>query len=700
MMPARPNPKLTPDRLARKAIVYLRQSSERQVQQNLESQRLQYALADRARALGWTQVEVIDSDLGWSAAMGAAPREGFARLLASVALGEVGLVLSREVSRLSRTDKDWCHLLEVCQLFDTLIGDAEQVYDVSLIDDQLVLGIKGTLSVVELKVLKLRLLQGMEAKARRGELIRILPPGYVTDGTGKVVKDPNVRVQEAMALIFRTFRETWSIRQTFKWFHAQGIELPVTRKRDGRVEVVFQLPTHSFIGHVLRNPIYAGAYVYGRRPVELTLVDGRPRKRHGRLRPPTDARVFIPDHHDGYIDWATYEEHQRMMRRNSLRHEREEGTGGVRAGHGLLARLLRCGRCGRKLHVWYWGKHGTAARYLCVGDFPAGGRYCVGFGGATVDRRIGEEVVRVLSPLGVRASLEALEQRRVTDAARREALARQLEQAEYEARRAFEQYHAVDARNRLVAAELERRWNVALEHVERLRSALAELEQATPALSEEERVTVRTLGERFADVWHSPACPPELKKKIVRTVLDEIIVTHDDATDTLRFTLHWAGGTHTALEMPKPRSGVGQATALEDLELIRRMAGRYGDDEIARVLNKLGRRTGKGKRWSQERVATARRNHEIPGQTRATQDPEILSLGRAAKEFQTSDTTIKRLVASGLLTVEQVAPWAPWEIRRADLEAEPIRGILEHLRRTGELVLPGMESAAQPSLFQ
>lgn len=700
MMPQWPNPKLTPDRLARKAIVYLRQSSPHQVQQNLESQRLQYALVDRARALGWTQVEVIDSDLGWSAAMGAAPREGFARLLASVALGEVGLVLSREVSRLSRTDKDWCHLLEVCQLFDTLIGDAEQVYDVSLIDDQLVLGIKGTLSVVELKVLKLRLLQGMEAKARRGELIRILPPGYVTDGTGRVVKDPNVRVQEAIALIFRTFRETWSIRQTFKWFHAQGIELPVTRKRDGRVELVFQLPTHSFIGHALRNPIYAGAYVYGRRPMELTLVDGRPRKRHGRLRPPTEARVFIPDHHEGYIDWATYDEHQRMMRRNSLRHEHEEGTGGVRAGHGLLARLLRCGRCGRKLHVWYWGRHGTAARYLCVGDFPAGGRYCLGFGGATVDRRIGEEVVRVLSPLGVRASLEALDQRRATDAARREALARQLEQAEYEARRASEQYHAVDARNRLVAAELERRWNATLEQVERLQRTLAELEQATPVLSEEERVTVRTLGERFADVWHSPACPPELKKKILRTVLDELIVTHDDATDSLQFTLHWAGGTHTALQMPKPRSGVGQATALEDLELIRRMAGRYGDDEIARVLNKLGRRTGKGKRWSQERVATARRNHEIPGQTRATPDPNILSLGRAAKEFQTSDTTIKRLVASGLLTVEQVAPWAPWEIRRADLEAEPIRSILEHLRRTGELVLPGMASVAQPSLFQ
>lgn len=694
------NAKLTAERLARKAIVYLRQSSPGQVQHNLESQRLQYALADRARALGWRAVEVIDTDLGWSASVGAAPRGGFDRLLAAVALGEVGIVLSRELSRLSRTDKDWCHLLELCGIFDTLVGDHEQVYDVNLLDDQLVLGIKGTLSVVELKVLKQRLVAGMEAKAQRGALIRMLAPGYVTDGQGKVVKDPNMRVQEAIALIFQTFRQTWSARQTFKWFHDQGIELPVNRAQDGRVERVFQLPTLSFIGDVLRNPIYAGAYVYGRRPVEVRLVEGRLRRRQGRLRSPTDARVFIADHHEGYIDWAMYEEHRRRLRRNNLQRERHEGTGAIRAGIGLLARLLRCGRCGRKLHVRYWGKHGTAARYLCLGDFPAGGRYCLGFGGSTVDRRITEEVLGVLSPLGVRASFQAAEQLRVKDTARRAALGRQLDGAEYEARRAFEQYNAVDARHRLVAAELERRWNAALEEVERIRATLAELEKAVPVLSEDEHAAVLALGDDFAAVWESAACPPELKKKILRTVLEEIIVTHDEASDTLAFVMHWTGGTHTVLTMPKPRSGVGRPTALEDLELIRRMAMRYGDDEIARVLNKLGRRTGKGRRWNQERVATARRTHDIPGQTRATADPEILSLGRAAKEFQVSDTTIKRLVTSGLLTVEQVAPWAPWEIRRADLDGEPIRGILDHLRRTGELVLPGDTSATQPSLFQ
>jgi DNA invertase Pin-like site-specific DNA recombinase len=694
------NSKLTAERLARKAVVYLRQSSPGQVQHNLESQRLQYALADRARALGWRTVEVIDTDLGWSASVGAPPRDGFDRLLAAVALGEVGIVLSRELSRLSRTDKDWCHLLELCGIFDTLVGDHEQVYDVNLLDDQLVLGIKGTLSVVELKVLKQRLLAGMEAKAQRGALIRVLAPGYVPDDRGQIVKDPNVRVQEAITLIFQTFRRTWSARQTFKWFHDQDIALPVNRARDGHVDLVFQLPTLSFISDVLRNPIYAGAYVYGRRPTEVRLVEGRLRRRQGRERQPTEARVFIADHHEGYIDWAMYEEHRRRLRRNTLRHEREEGTGAIRAGLGLLTRLLRCGRCGRKLHVRYYGQRGTAARYLCLGDFPAGGRYCLGIGGSAVDRRITEEVLGVLSPLGMRASLQAVEELGRKDSARREALGRQLEEAEYVARRAFEQYNAVDARHRLVAGELERRWNAALEEVDRLRATLSELDKAAPVVSEEQRAAVLALGDDFAAVWERAACPPELKKKLLRTVLEEIIVTHDEASDTLSFVLHWAGGTHTALTMPKPRSGGGQPTALEDLELIRRMAVRYGDDQIAGVLNKLGRRTGKGRRWNQERVATARRTHDIPGQTRATPDPEILSLGRAASAFQVSDTTIKRLVRSGLLTVEQVAPWAPWEIRRADLEAEPIRRILDHLRRTGELLLAGGTSAPQPSLFQ
>jgi DNA invertase Pin-like site-specific DNA recombinase len=267
--------KIKPQHLARKAVVYLRQSTEKQVRENVASQRLQYGLEHRARELGWSEVEILDQDLGSSASVGASPRHDFDALVGSVALREVGIIMSREVSRLSRTDKDWCHLLEVCRVFDTLLGDAEQVYDLSQMDDQLVLGIKGTMSVVELNVLRQRLQQGAEEKARRGELVRLLPPGYRHDGSGQVVKDPDQRVQQAIALVFAKFRQTWSIRQTFIWFDDEGIRLPVNKSVGGRMRIVWQPPTHAFIDDVLHNPFYAGAYVYGRRPVETVLKEGR-----------------------------------------------------------------------------------------------------------------------------------------------------------------------------------------------------------------------------------------------------------------------------------------------------------------------------------------------------------------------------------------------------------------------------------------
>ena len=253
------NPKITADHLDRKAIVYVRQSSMAQVRGNLESQRLQYALADRARDLGWQEVEVIDTDLGASASVSSA-RAGFERLVATVALGQVGIVLAREASRLSRTDKDWCHLLEVCQALSTLIGDDEHIYDLELLDDQLILGIKGTLSVVELKVLKMRLLQGKEEKARRGELFMRLPPGYVLDGEGKVVIDPDERIRQAIALIFRQYRQLWSVRKTAEWFREHQVRLPVNQCGQGSVSLVWKLPKECFIYDALTNPFYAGAY--------------------------------------------------------------------------------------------------------------------------------------------------------------------------------------------------------------------------------------------------------------------------------------------------------------------------------------------------------------------------------------------------------------------------------------------------------
>ncbi len=328
------SPKIKPEHLARKAIVYLRQSSEKQVRQNKESQLLQYDVAKRMRALGWKEVEIIDSDLGSSAAMASARREGFERVLSSVALGEVGIVGSREVSRLSRTDKDWCRLLEVCQIFGTLIADEQQVYDLNYLDDQLVLGIKGTLSVVELKVLRQRLQAGQESKARRGELFKRLPVGYARGATGKVDFHPDRRVFEAIQLVFAKFRERWSVRQTFQWFRDHDVELPANPIQGTRL--VWKIPSQSLVRDILCNPFYAGAYVWGRRPVATLLVEGRLEKRQGAMRRAEECRVFIRDHHVGYIDWATYEENQRMTRRNSVNWQSDETMAAIRAGQGLL----------------------------------------------------------------------------------------------------------------------------------------------------------------------------------------------------------------------------------------------------------------------------------------------------------------------------------------------------------------------------
>jgi DNA invertase Pin-like site-specific DNA recombinase len=691
------NLKIKPEHLARKAIVYLRQSSDKQVRENKESQRLQYDVAERMRGLGWVEVEIIGSDLGSSASIGSARREGFERVLSSVALGEVGIIASREVSRLSRTDKDWCRLLEVCQIFGTLLADEQQIYDLNYLDDQLVLGIKGTLSVIELKVLRQRLQDGQESKARRGELFKRLPTGYVLDAMGKVVVHPDRRIYEAIQLVFAKFHELWSVRQTFQWFRDHDVELPANPIRG--TQIVWKIPSQSLIRDILCNPFYAGAYVWGRRPVKTLLVEGRLERRQGATHRPDECRVFIPGHHLGYIDWATYEENQRMTRRNSVNWQGDESMSAIREGQGLLVGLLRCGHCGRKLHVRYWGVRGTHARYLCKGDYDDGGQYCIGFGGALVDRQLSQELLKVISHFGVEASLRALEALSTGDTAQRAALSSKLEQLEYEAKKAFEQYDAVDARNRLAAAELERRWNEKLEVIGAVKERLSSLDGKRRSLSSEEEARIRLMGENFTEVWHSDRCAPTLKKMIFRTVIEEIIVRTDAEKKLLQFTIHWKGGAHTQVEMERPRSAAETGTPMEALEIIRRMAVRHGDDQIASVLNRLGYCTGKEKRWNQNRVATARRNHSIPGQKRALPDPDRVSLSEAARVCGVSHRTIERLVQAGLLKREQTTPRAPWEIRRSDLDAEPVRSIVEQLRRTGKLVLRGGCPEDQTYLF-
>ena len=339
------------------------------------------------------------------------------------------------------------------------------------------------------------------------------------------------------------------------------------------------------------------------------------------------------------------------------------------------------------------------ARYLCSGDFiTGGGRYCLGFGGATVGRRVGAEIVRVLSPLGIQASVAAIDRLGAQEHERRHALQRELQQLEYEATRACDHYDEADPRNRLVASELERRWNVTLQALEQGRADLAELDSQCQPVSGETRNALLAFGERFTDVWNHPACPVEIKKQIVRSIIEEIVVD-EDPPGRLSFIVHWTGGSHTACEMEKVTPTTVHRTVEADLTVIRKMAARYDDGAIARVLNKLGRRTGKGHPWSHTSVKTARRNHGIDGRRRPLEDPDVLSLHAAVRYTDTSDTTIKQLVDVGILPMRQLVAFAPWEIQRTDLDSERVRGILAHLKRTGRLVL-GDASETLRELFQ
>lgn len=693
------NSKITTEHLSRKAVVYLRQSSPGQVKHNKESQRLQYALSQRARKLGFSTVDVIDTDLGASAAPGAPVREGFQQLLANVALGKVGLILSREVSRLSRSDKDWCHLLELCRCFNTLIGDADQIYDVNLMDDQLVLGIKGTLSVVELSVLKMRMLQGKEAKAQRGELICTLTPGYVLDLDGRVVKDPDQRVQEAIALIFRQFRKLGSLRKTHRWMCDNGIEVPVNKSVGGQFQITWKLPASSFVRDVINNPFYAGAYVYGRRPTEVVVRDGQPHKHQRSYIPPEEVKVFIKDHHEGYISWQTYEQNRAMLKDNCGNFSADESVHTARDGQGLLAGLLRCGRCGRKLHVRYWGRRGQQGRYMCVGTYQHGGDYCLRFSTTRVDQRISEELLHVISPLGIQASLLATTELNRQNDEKARALALQLQQLEYEAQRAFEQYNRVDPANRLVADTLEKRWNDKLQQIEQLQRKLDATQHQQHTLDDQDKVVLAKLGNEFAQVWHDASCSMVLKKRITRLLIHEVIVDLDEQAQQLQFIIHWQGGDHTRLIMARPVSAAqAHKTKEQDLDLIRKMAVGYSDVDIARVLSSLGRKTGKGQRWTQKSVAYIRKRYQCD-----PYNPELfsdtLSLTQARKHYDVSDGTIKKLIEAEILPATQLAPYAPMEIKREDLESEPVQRIIDTLKRTGKLIINGTTTDNQKSLF-
>jgi excisionase family DNA binding protein len=659
--------KITPEHLARQAIVYIRQSTADQVANNLESQRRQYNLPERARQLGWSDVAVIDDDLGRSG--GGIARPGFEKLLAAICEGRVGAVVSVEASRLARNGRDWHTLLEFCGLVGSLIVDEDGIYDPRHPNDRLLLGMKGTMSEMELSIFRQRSLEALKQKARRGELFMTVAIGYLKVAHDRIEKDPDRRIREVIDLVFAKFTELQTVRQVHLWLRQERIPLPaVVHGADGR-RIEWKLPVYNTIHHMLTNPIYAGAYAFGRTASRVTIDAGRKKIVRGFRRIRSDWEVLINDHHEVYITWVEFERNQQLIADNA-NGKSFMSRGAIRRGEALLAGLFRCGHCGRKLHVAYSGINGSAGRYHCRGSqMNHGGSACISFGGMRVDHAVGMEVIARVQPLGVEAALAAMEAHSREDQEKRRQVELALEQARYETARARRQYDAVDPDNRLVAGELERRWNerlLAAHALEDERDALAAEPDAS--LSEEDRQRLLALGSDLERAWNSAGATPATRKRIIRTLINEIVVCVSD--QTLDLVVHWHGGDHTALKVKKNRTGQHRWSAAADVvDLVRSLARQMPDKHIAAVLNRAGKSTGKGNSWTRGRVCSLRNQNTIePYREGERAERGEVTLDEAAIVLNVSASTVRRLIEDSTLPAQQLCKGAPWVIRSSDLE--------------------------------
>jgi len=657
--------KITDDHLAQRACVYIRQSTPTQVQRNLESQRRQYGLVDRARALGWQEIEVIDDDLGISG--GGIHRPGFERLLRALCDGQIGAVFSIEASRLARNGRDWHTLLEFCSIVGALLIDAEAVYDPRLTNDRLLLGMKGTISEMEVASFRERAHAALLQKAQRGALVRRVAIGYVKGPDDRMEKDPDARVRTTIELIFRKFAELGSARQVYFWLDQQQIQLPIARGAAEAREVVWQPARYHAVHSVLKNPIYAGAYTYGRSKTTTRLEAGQKRVLRQVRRRREDWTVLIMDHHEGYIDWEVYQSNQTMIAHN----DNARGgavRGSVKHGEALLAGLLRCGHCGAKLLAQYPAPR--VIRYQCSG-YVLNREHgcCVMFGGLRADRLVSEQLLQCLTPFGIEAAIEAIETLQGAGDERIQQKALALEQARYEVTRARRQYDGVDPANRLVAAELERRWNQALTMEAHLEEELVTLQQGRERpLSDVQKQELLALARNLPTLWDDPHGSPEHKKRLLRIALKEIMATSEG--DSIRLVLHWQGGDHTQLEFQKFRTGQHRYVTDSDLvEIVRKLARIEPDARIAAILNRNQRRTTHGQIWTAKRICSLRSHHAIAVYREGERPTRgEMSVSETAVVLGVTPTTVLRLIRLEQLPATQACVGAPWILHRADVE--------------------------------
>jgi DNA invertase Pin-like site-specific DNA recombinase len=669
------NSKITVSHLRRAAVIYVRQSTLAQVDRNRESTARQYDLVARAAGLGWprTGIRIVDDDQGVSGAS-TAGRSGFAELAAQVGLGQVGIVVSLEVSRLARNNTDWYRLLDLAGMTDTLIADADGVYHPALFNDRLLLGMKGTMSEAELHILRARLDGGIRNKAARGELRRGLPVGLVWgDADGQILLHPDEAVRGVIAAIFERFPTCGSARAVWLWLKEQGLKMPLQRNvyagADG--EIIWVEPTYPAVHKVLTHPVYAGAYVYGKTRVERYVDEHGAVKVRRRGLPRGQWQVLIPEHHPGYIGWDTYQGNQARIGANTRPLAHQPGTGAVREGCALLQGLATCGVCGRKLAVLYQGPTKATPGYYCATGSLVNGRgvFHMRIGGVAIETAVVDTFLAALAPAALQACLAAAQH---LEDGHDTALAqwrREVQRAQYAAGRAERRYRAVDPDNRLVARGLETEWEQALTALADAQGELARRETARPkTLSNQERAAILALGDNLDHVWAAPSTTDRDRKQLLRTLLDEVNITVDREAAQAHLILRWKGGAISELTVSTKRAHPRLRTDEDTIDLLRRLAVHYPDAVIAGILNRQGRRTARGLSYTASRVQSLRHHYTIAYHQPAEQpqDGPVLTIAEAAAHLGVAPSTLHRWLGDGFIAGEQPTPGAPWRIRLTD----------------------------------
>jgi DNA invertase Pin-like site-specific DNA recombinase len=621
--------KITAAHLSRMAYLYVRQSTLRQVLENTESTQRQYALRERAVALGWPldRIVVVDSDLGLSGAS-AADREGFQRLVTEVSLGRVGIVLGLEVSRLARNSTDWHRLLELCALSDTLILDEDGLYDPAHFNDRLLLGLKGTMSEAELHVLKARLRGGILSRARRGELKQMVPAGFVHDAQDHVILDPDSQVQAALRLFFDTFTRTGSCLAVVKEFHAKELLFP-RRLRSGahKGELVWAELLHCRARQIIHNPRYAGAFVFGR-----TKHRRLPSGKYSSRQVPSEEWILMRDVHAGYITWEGYLSNLQRVKGNALAWSTERHRGPAREGTALLQGLVICGVCGERMSVRYHAHHNAQIPTYWCGRRPLQRGeigLCQTVHGSALDIAIGDIIIEAMTPLAIEVALgvqqELANRHEEADRLRRQ----HVERAKYEAELAQRRFLKVDPDNRLVADALEADWNMKLRALAGAQEVYAKAAAADASVvSDAERAQLMALASDFPRLWHDLRTQMKDKKRMLRLLIEDVTLTKGD---TVHVDIRFVGGATRSLDLPLPKSCVElRTTDAAVVEEIDRLVDTYTDKEIADLLNERGVRTVVTTPWTAARI------------------------GRLRHTYHLTDRRT-RLLAQGLLTPEDVA---------------------------------------------